>query len=97
MVSLEEYQLLDFGQGRKLEKFGPYILDRISPAADNLARTNPQLWKTASAIYHRRDGHGRQVVVARRIGGHLDVGSAMFSNVTQVHVVWTHWRFSLNR
>lgn len=56
MVSLEEYQLLDFGQGRKLEKFGPYILDRASPAADNLARTDPRLWKTASAVYHRRDG-----------------------------------------
>ena len=33
MFASDEYQLLDFGIGRKLERFGPYVVDRPSPAA----------------------------------------------------------------
>ncbi len=45
------YELLDFGGGRKLERFGPIILDR--PCAEPAARIEPQtlLWPTATARF----------------------------------------------
>lgn len=46
-----EYALLDFGAGRKLERFGPEVLDRPSPAADGIAVAEPELWGSASARF----------------------------------------------
>ena len=44
------YELVDFGDGRKLERFGPWLLDRPCPAAANkkLAAT---MWGQATARY----------------------------------------------
>ncbi|MFN3192158.1 MAG: class I SAM-dependent methyltransferase [Aureliella sp.] len=50
------YELLDFGRGRKLERFGQVVLDRICPAADGL---QPRLDKWESTA--RLDGRGRIV------------------------------------
>ena len=60
---MHSYQLLDFGQGRKLECFGTYVLDRPSPAADDAIKAKPQLWSQAHASY----GIARDVDSARRI------------------------------
>jgi 23S rRNA (cytosine1962-C5)-methyltransferase len=49
----DQYELLDFGQGRKLERFGAYLLDRPAPAADGVARGNPAIWRQATARYER--------------------------------------------
>lgn len=49
-----EYQLLDFGGGRKLEQFGSVVLDRYSPAAEGFSPASPQLWKQAVSQYVRR-------------------------------------------
>ena len=35
---MDSYALLDFGDGRKLERFGQLVLDRVSPAAIGTAR-----------------------------------------------------------
>jgi 23S rRNA (cytosine1962-C5)-methyltransferase len=56
MFAADQYQLLDFGQGRKLERFGPYILERPSPAASRANRADPSLWKTAHARFRRTKG-----------------------------------------
>jgi 23S rRNA (cytosine1962-C5)-methyltransferase len=69
MSASASYQLLDFGSGRKLERFGPYVLDRVSPAADGAQRQQPELWRKATARFERRaDGEGawleREPVVA---------------------------------
>ncbi|MEX2215537.1 MAG: class I SAM-dependent methyltransferase [Phycisphaeraceae bacterium] len=45
-----DYELLDFGEGRKLERFGAWILDRPAPGVV-AARMRPDLWKTACARY----------------------------------------------
>ena len=47
----DHYELLDFGEGRKLERFGAFVLDRPSPAADNTAPKYPALWTQASTRY----------------------------------------------
>ncbi len=53
MFSPEMYQLLDFGDGRRLERFGPWVLDRPCPAAEGLARSDPAAWTTADARFER--------------------------------------------
>lgn len=46
-----QYELIDFGAGRKLERFGTELLDRPSPAADGIAIAHPSLWEKASARF----------------------------------------------
>ena len=55
MFSPDQYQLLDFGAGRKLERFGSYVLDRPAPAASAPSR-EPPLWQSANARYERTTG-----------------------------------------
>ncbi len=60
MFAPHQYQLLDFGEGRKLERFAGYVLDRPAPAAAGQPKSDPALWKTAQGRYTRRgDGAGR--------------------------------------
>ena len=50
-----DYELLDSGNGRKLERFGEYILDRIETQAlwtPNLAESE---WNRANAVFERRN------------------------------------------
>jgi 23S rRNA (cytosine1962-C5)-methyltransferase len=51
MPPFNDYELLDFGAGRKLERFGDYILDRPSPAAAGQAQARPDLWSEAHARF----------------------------------------------
>ena len=51
MFDPEQYQLLDFGAGRKLERFGQEILDRPSPAAEGAAVADPAAWRYATARF----------------------------------------------
>lgn len=56
MFSIDQYQLLDFGQGRKLEQFGPYVLDRPAPAGQEAPQSFPPRWSSATARYERSRG-----------------------------------------
>jgi 23S rRNA (cytosine1962-C5)-methyltransferase len=47
----EDYALLDFGDGRKLERFGQFILDRPCPATEGGRRADPQTWSKATARF----------------------------------------------
>src|SRR5262245_52625988 len=49
MLSATQYELLDFGSGRKLERFGKMVLDRPSPAAEKSQRCAPNLWTQSGA------------------------------------------------
>jgi len=51
----DQYELLDFGAGRKLERFGPWIVDRPSPAAQDHVQRQPEMWSQAVARYVRSD------------------------------------------
>lgn len=64
----EDYELVDFGGGRKLERFGSYLLDRPAPAADGLSRRQVSLWRKADARYERHPGQsGRWLFYTRPI------------------------------
>ncbi len=60
MSLAEQYELIDFGSGRKLERFGSYVLDRPCPAAEKHARSYDEVWKSADGDFRRSaDGSGR--------------------------------------
>lgn len=56
MFTPDQYQLVDFGEGRRLERFGNLLLDRPAPAVEGLAKSDRQLWNTATARFERGDG-----------------------------------------
>jgi 23S rRNA (cytosine1962-C5)-methyltransferase len=45
------YQLIDFGNGRKLESLAGYLIDRPSPAADFTSPENRKQWQDADARF----------------------------------------------
>ncbi|MHB1033180.1 MAG: class I SAM-dependent methyltransferase [Pirellulales bacterium] len=53
MFQPDQYELIDFGEGRKLERFGPWVLDRPSPAAEGEKKALASAWDHAHARYHR--------------------------------------------
>jgi 23S rRNA (cytosine1962-C5)-methyltransferase len=55
---LLSYQLVDSGEGRKLERIGPYILDRQAPQAIWPKRGDKSLWASAHGVHHRSDDGG---------------------------------------
>jgi 23S rRNA (cytosine1962-C5)-methyltransferase len=52
-VGAADYRLFDFGDGRRLEQFGPYVLDRPAPAANGIRPADPEAWDGATASYER--------------------------------------------
>ncbi len=46
-----DYQLLDYGYGRKLERFGKFILDRPAPVAAGYRPQKPELWSKADCRF----------------------------------------------
>ncbi|MBX3415048.1 MAG: class I SAM-dependent methyltransferase [Pirellulales bacterium] len=54
MFDSSQYELLDFGDGRKLERFGGYVIDRPSPAAERTLRhAETRVWPSADARFER--------------------------------------------
>lgn len=53
MFSTDQYELLDIGGGRRLERFGQYILDRPAPAAAGVSLQRPGLRQQADARFDR--------------------------------------------
>lgn len=50
---MDSYELVDSGQGRKLERFGPYLIDRPSAAACWRKKLPDSEWKKAKAVFTR--------------------------------------------
>jgi 23S rRNA (cytosine1962-C5)-methyltransferase len=48
----DQYELLDFGEGRKLERFGAQIVDRPAPAATDAVRRR-DMWSQATISFDR--------------------------------------------
>jgi len=47
----EDYELIDSGNGRRLERFGKYILSRPDPQAIWLPKVSVETWNRADAIF----------------------------------------------
>jgi 23S rRNA (cytosine1962-C5)-methyltransferase len=57
----EDYRLLDMGRGRKLERFGSYIVDRPEAQAMGPQHLSGDAWRSAHAIFDgdAEEGEGR--------------------------------------
>ncbi len=64
------YELLDFGLGRKLERFGRCVLDRPAPSAEGAIQQQPEMWNTAHARFDGTIGSGVWVPVNLPVAGH---------------------------
>jgi 23S rRNA (cytosine1962-C5)-methyltransferase len=53
MPSDGDYLLIDFGAGRKLERFGRHLVDRPSQEATGVAQRDPAAWAKWNARYER--------------------------------------------
>ena len=53
MFTPDQYQLIDFGDGRRLERFGELVLDRPCPAAEGLQRDDPDVWARADGRFEK--------------------------------------------
>jgi 23S rRNA (cytosine1962-C5)-methyltransferase len=51
MVIAKDYRLVDFGDGRKLESFAGFLVDRPCPAANGFAKKSASDWSEADAIF----------------------------------------------
>ena len=60
MDTSDPYQLLDFGDGRRLERFAGMILDRPCPVAEGIERADPAAWAAADARFERGNGDAGQ-------------------------------------
>ena len=50
-MSDDRYELIDFGDGRKLESIGGRIVDRPSPAAEGRSRLSREPWQRADSFF----------------------------------------------
>jgi 23S rRNA (cytosine1962-C5)-methyltransferase len=60
MFTPDQFQLLDFGRGRRLERFGSITVDRPAPAVERVAPSNPDAWSQADARFERTDSEQGQ-------------------------------------
>ena len=57
MFEPDQYELLDFGEDRKLERLAGLVLDRPCPAA-RMPRATPSLWSRAAARFTKNEAGG---------------------------------------
>jgi len=55
MFSPDQYELIDFGDGRRLERFGAWCLDRPCPAVEQMPQAHPDAWQQADAWFDRTE------------------------------------------
>ena len=53
-----DYEILDMADGKKLERWGDYVLNRPDPQVIWKDKTNPDLWKKTDAKYYRSNTGG---------------------------------------
>ena len=53
MFTSDAYQLIDFGDARRLERFGHVVLDRPCPAVEKIRKAHPEAWDLADARFER--------------------------------------------
>lgn len=54
----EDYELIDMASGKKLERWGKYILNRPDPQIIWQDKTKPNMWNEADATYYRSNKGG---------------------------------------
>ena len=68
----QDFEVIDCGDGEKLERWGEIILRRPDPQAI-WPKSNTALWETADGVYHRSNQGGGQWTFARRLPEHWNI------------------------
>ena len=85
MFDPEQYQLLDFGDGRRLERFGPLRCGPALPWPKRLsAGWRRQLWLAARCPLRSRRGRARPMGPSRPASGYPAAGQAGRSPVVRL-------------
>lgn len=72
-----DYALVDFGAGRKLERFGGWLVDRPAPVAVDAPRLHPASWASA-AVRYEADRAGSAAWVGRQNPWSMTLGRTAF-------------------
>jgi 23S rRNA (cytosine1962-C5)-methyltransferase len=73
---VDDYALLDFGSGRRLERWGDVRLARPDPAAAGPPALGSAAWEAADAAFEGRIGGGRWQPVRRPLADRWTIGHA---------------------
>jgi 23S rRNA (cytosine1962-C5)-methyltransferase len=68
-----DYQLIDAGDGEKLEQIGSYLIRRPDPVAIWPKRINEPRWHQAQAVYHRSEKGGGHWELNKKIPEKLNI------------------------
>ena len=64
----DDYELLDIGELRRLERFGPWLIDRPAPSEGGFPARTPDAWTETAARFEPADrGVGRWVVTVPEV------------------------------
>src|SRR5512145_27457 len=59
-----DYELLDCGDSRKLERFGKFIVERSAPQAVWIKKNTPELWEKSDLYFDDKWNNRKEVDVA---------------------------------
>jgi len=83
MFLSDHYQALDFGEGRRLERFGELVLDRPCAAAEFFKKKSPSLWSMADTIFQNDEIAIKKSNISEDRGNWVaqtDLGRYFFTN-----------------
>ena len=83
MFLSDQYQALDFGENRRLERYGKLVLDRPCPAAEFLKKKSPPRWAMADAVFQMDEIAPKQPNANAERGvwiAKTDLGRSIFSD-----------------
>lgn len=90
MFTLNDYQLLDFGAGRRLERFGDLVFDRLCPAAERTEKSLPARWREADVRFVAESGNKNGALGQRgRWEALTDKGRNLFFESDDAAKAWT--------
>lgn len=84
MLANDQYEAIDFGENRRLERFGKIILDRPCPAALNFRKKSPSFWTKADAVFQIDENSSKKSNTFGQRGKWLaktDLGRSLFSKM----------------
>ena len=90
MFSSDQYEALDFGENRRLERFGKLVLDRPCLAAEFPKKMSASRWATADAVFQVDETASQRPNVAAERGvwiAKTDMGRSFFKNPAEESAV----------
>ena len=81
----DQYEAIDFGENRRLERFGEIILDRPCPAATHFNKKSQSLWSCVDAVFQIDEKSSKKSNTLGQRGlwfGQTELGRSIFPRMT---------------